>query len=120
MLPLLESPISNIKGSWTKVAWNMFLDACGALWGFLGNLANFCGWAFDRRRSYPLPSDLRTTVFTLTNDLLFSPSLQLSDNEKASFDHLLHALRCGAPPHGGIALGECCFFTSPIDGIFFT
>jgi len=32
---------------------------------------------------------------------------QLDENEKTSFDHLLHALRCGAPPHGGIALGEC-------------
>ncbi|KDQ07598.1 hypothetical protein BOTBODRAFT_597953 [Botryobasidium botryosum FD-172 SS1] len=31
--------------------------------------------------------------------------LQLSESEFASFDHLLHALRCGAPPHGGIALG---------------
>jgi hypothetical protein len=31
---------------------------------------------------------------------------QLDDYEKASFNHLLHALRCGAPPHGGIALGK--------------
>ncbi|KAI6164917.1 tRNA synthetases class II-domain-containing protein [Pisolithus thermaeus] len=31
--------------------------------------------------------------------------LQLTDSEKSTFEHLLHALRCGAPPHGGIALG---------------
>jgi aspartyl-tRNA synthetase len=30
---------------------------------------------------------------------------QLDKHEKASFNHLLHALKCGAPPHGGIALG---------------
>ena len=30
---------------------------------------------------------------------------QLDETERSSFDHLLHALRCGAPPHGGIALG---------------
>ncbi|KIJ70312.1 hypothetical protein HYDPIDRAFT_172163 [Hydnomerulius pinastri MD-312] len=38
-------------------------------------------------------------------DYIFSQVLQLSDSEKATFDHLLHALKCGAPPHGGIALG---------------
>ena len=37
--------------------------------------------------------------------------LQLSEKEKTTFDHLLHALRCGAPPHGGIALGA---FPSPL------
>lgn len=36
---------------------------------------------------------------------IFSKILQLSEKEKSTFAHLLHALRCGAPPHGGIALG---------------
>ncbi|KAG8862619.1 hypothetical protein FRB96_001178 [Tulasnella sp. 330] len=31
--------------------------------------------------------------------------LQLSQVQISSFSHLLHALRCGAPPHGGIAIG---------------
>lgn len=31
--------------------------------------------------------------------------LQLDDAEVGRFSHLLTALRCGAPPHGGIALG---------------
>jgi aspartyl/asparaginyl-tRNA synthetase len=30
---------------------------------------------------------------------------QLDETELASFDHLLQALRSGAPPHGGMALG---------------
>ncbi|KAF6762753.1 aspartyl-tRNA synthetase [Ephemerocybe angulata] len=38
-------------------------------------------------------------------DYIFSKVLQLSDAEKAPFNHLLQALRSGAPPHGGIALG---------------
>jgi aspartyl-tRNA synthetase len=38
-------------------------------------------------------------------EYIFSQVLQLSDAEKSSFDHLLHALKSGAPPHGGIALG---------------
>ncbi|KAF9449901.1 hypothetical protein P691DRAFT_774346 [Macrolepiota fuliginosa MF-IS2] len=38
-------------------------------------------------------------------EYIFEKVLQLSDQEKAPFDHLLHALQCGAPPHGGIALG---------------
>ncbi|PWN46838.1 hypothetical protein IE53DRAFT_288708 [Violaceomyces palustris] len=36
----------------------------------------------------------------------FPQSNQLTDNEVSRFSHLLHALSCGAPPHGGIALGE--------------
>ncbi|KAF9221899.1 hypothetical protein BS17DRAFT_784138 [Gyrodon lividus] len=38
-------------------------------------------------------------------EYIFSQVLQLRESEKATFDHLLHALRCGAAPHGGIALG---------------
>ncbi|KAF8138218.1 tRNA synthetases class II-domain-containing protein [Boletus edulis] len=38
-------------------------------------------------------------------EYVFSQVLQLDESEKASFDHLLQALKCGAPPHGGIALG---------------
>ncbi|TFK56061.1 aspartyl-tRNA synthetase [Heliocybe sulcata] len=38
-------------------------------------------------------------------EYIFSDILQLDSTEQASFDHLLHALKCGAPPHGGMALG---------------
>lgn len=31
--------------------------------------------------------------------------LQLDEQEMGRFDHLLRALKCGAPPHGGLALG---------------
>ncbi|KZT12950.1 uncharacterized protein LAESUDRAFT_22275 [Laetiporus sulphureus 93-53] len=36
---------------------------------------------------------------------IFAQILQLDDHETNSFEHLLHALRCGAPPHGGFAFG---------------
>ncbi|KAK7061532.1 aa-TRNA-ligase-II domain-containing protein [Favolaschia claudopus] len=36
---------------------------------------------------------------------IFTNILQLTEEEKAPFSQLLHALRCGAPPHGGIAIG---------------
>ncbi|KAI9510444.1 tRNA synthetases class II-domain-containing protein [Russula earlei] len=41
----------------------------------------------------------------LMQECIFSEVLQLDEQEKASFSHLLHALKCGAPPHGGFALG---------------
>jgi hypothetical protein len=31
---------------------------------------------------------------------------QLDEPERQSFNHLIHALKCGAPPHGGLALGK--------------
>lgn len=34
---------------------------------------------------------------------------QLTEQEQAPFEQLLHALKCGAPPHGGIALGKAVF-----------
>ncbi|KDR83356.1 hypothetical protein GALMADRAFT_219189 [Galerina marginata CBS 339.88] len=38
-------------------------------------------------------------------DYIFTEILRLNDEEKYPFKQLLHALQCGAPPHGGIALG---------------
>ncbi|TFY65114.1 hypothetical protein EVJ58_g2186 [Rhodofomes roseus] len=38
-------------------------------------------------------------------EYVFKEILELDRQEKASFNHLLHALRCGAPPHGGFAFG---------------
>ncbi|KAJ7591306.1 tRNA synthetases class II-domain-containing protein [Mycena floridula] len=36
---------------------------------------------------------------------IFANILQLTDKETEPFAQLIHALQCGAPPHGGIALG---------------
>ncbi|KAF9646974.1 hypothetical protein BDM02DRAFT_3156369 [Thelephora ganbajun] len=38
-------------------------------------------------------------------EYVFQNVLQLDETERQSFNHLVHALKCGAPPHGGLALG---------------
>ena len=38
-------------------------------------------------------------------ETVFRDVLRLDASERARFAHLVHALDCGAPPHGGIALG---------------
>ncbi|PPQ95483.1 hypothetical protein CVT26_008511 [Gymnopilus dilepis] len=38
-------------------------------------------------------------------EFIFTNVLGLTEEERSPFHQLLHALRCGAPPHGGIALG---------------
>ncbi|SNX88094.1 related to aspartate--tRNA ligase, mitochondrial [Melanopsichium pennsylvanicum] len=38
-------------------------------------------------------------------ETVFRDILKLDKSETARFAHLIHALDCGAPPHGGIALG---------------
>ncbi|PBK72840.1 hypothetical protein ARMSODRAFT_953249 [Armillaria solidipes] len=38
-------------------------------------------------------------------EYIFTDILKFSAEEREPFNHLLQALRCGAPPHGGIALG---------------
>ncbi|WFD35130.1 aspartate--tRNA ligase [Malassezia cuniculi] len=38
-------------------------------------------------------------------ELVFRRVLELTDDETQRFGHLLKALRCGAPPHAGMALG---------------
>ncbi|KAG7448970.1 uncharacterized protein BT62DRAFT_985392 [Guyanagaster necrorhizus] len=38
-------------------------------------------------------------------EYIFTDILKFSVEERKPFNHLLQALRCGAPPHGGIALG---------------
>lgn len=32
-------------------------------------------------------------------------AMQLDSTERETFSHLLRALQCGAPPHGGFAIG---------------
>ena len=47
-----------------------------------------------------------TSLLLIVFLLLISSMQQLTEDEKSPFAQLLHALSCGAPPHGGIALGS--------------
>ncbi|SPO31972.1 related to aspartate--tRNA ligase, mitochondrial [Ustilago trichophora] len=38
-------------------------------------------------------------------EIVFRDILKLDESERQRFKHLVHALDCGAPPHGGMALG---------------
>jgi aspartyl-tRNA synthetase len=42
-------------------------------------------------------------------EYIFREILELEEDEIARFGHLLQALKFGAPPHGGIALGTPTF-----------
>jgi aspartyl-tRNA synthetase len=42
-------------------------------------------------------------------EYIFREILELEEDEIARFGHLLQALKFGAPPHGGIALGMPTF-----------
>ncbi|RUP51623.1 tRNA synthetases class II-domain-containing protein [Jimgerdemannia flammicorona] len=44
-------------------------------------------------------------IKTLTTPTLLGTTTQFTKEEYSLFNHLINALRCGCPPHGGIALG---------------